>query len=245
MKISAFQLNVYPILFLLIISSCKKSEEELVVRKGKIQGIVKYFETNTPLINREVFLYGRRVGGNLSGNVIIASATTDSSGQYEIDFEFTGQIEDLNLWITSLANENFSGKDENKYKNTEYNLTGYNSCYLQGVIPNTTAAPIEFNTLNHRDIILYPYNTIFFTVINDDCFDFNDRIMITTQNAISSEFSVGITIIGNCDTMNTGTLSIIPPTIVRWDVTKNNITSTNFDTLNPFSCEMLNYTINY
>ena len=244
MKISPFRLFAYLFLLLVIVSNCKK-DEEVVVKKGEIEGTVTFFETNDPLINREVFLYGRQILENSSGNVKIASTTTDSSGQYKIDFQFTDKIEDLNVWVASEANEIFSGKDKNKYENTEYDLTGYNSCYLQSVIPNTTDTPIELNTLNQRDIILYPYNTISFTVINDSCYDYNDAISISTKNATSNEFTVGTTFIGNCDTSNTGNQYIIPPTILKWVITKNNITTTHFDTLNPVSCDMLNYEIHY
>lgn len=245
MKISAYKLLAYPLILLATLSNCKKEDEKLIVKKGEIKGNVTFFETNDPLINRKVFLYGSQIVDNSIEKVKIASTTTDSNGQYNISFQFAGEIKDLNIWVESETNENFSGKDINKYEKTEYDLTGYNKCYLQGVIPNTTDSPIEFNTVNQRDIILYPYNTISFTIINDSCYDYNDVIDISIKNVTSNEFIGKTTFIGNCDTSNTGVQYIIPPTILRWRVTKNNITTTHFDTLHAVFCEMLNYTIHY
>lgn len=244
MKMNASQSFAYFICLFLVMSSCKK-EEEVVVKKGTIEGAVSYFDTNDPLIDQEVFLYGRRISGPSVGNVKIATTTTDSSGNYTLNFQYTDEMDNLNIWVASAANENFSGLDVNKYNSPEYNLSGFSSCYLQGVLPNTTDVPIALNTVNHRDVLLYPFNTISFTVINDTCYDVHDAIDISIKNAMWNEFRGGITSIGNCDTLTTGTQLIVPPAIIRWKITKNNITTTHYDTLQPASCEMMEYEIHY
>lgn len=143
--------------------------------------------------------------------------------------------------IDGIFEYNFLAK-----KNKTYFLTSSIDLNKYFSISFAQYLDIEKYSINNFEFFLTEYSYITFDITNTACFDSQDKFYFLRESETGYNGYTPVTLFG-CQDITPGTYGKVPEGkwYFEWQVTKNGITSNNYDTVSLNSNDSIIYEINY